>query len=284
MSKHEKTTGLLLVLLVAPAAWPQAGTSTVRGLVRDQAQAVIPGAKVILNNTGTGVARESQTNSSGFYTFPAVTAGSYRITVESPGMTKFEGNLQVQTAQDASVDVMLQVATGTITVDVKDVTPMVQAEGPSLGHVLERQRIEQLPGLGRGYQNLLQTVPGVTWSTHGHGIGGRMQAYGLPTGSNMIVLDGAPINETYEGWDMPRTPDLDTLQEIKVEVNNSSARYSRPSAVIMATRSGTNQFHGSLFENNRNSGYGVARQRQDNFLKPPFTNRNEFGATAGGPL
>src|ERR1051326_7463342 len=281
MAKHYR---LLLALLIPIAGWPQAGTSTIRGVVRDQAQAVIPGAKVTLTNTGTAVARESQTNSSGFYTFPAVTAGAYRITVESPGMNKFEGSLQVQIAQDASVDVVLQVATGVISVDVKDVTPIVQTDSPSLGHVLERQRIEELPGLGRGYQNLLQTVPGVTWSTHGHGIGGRMQAYGLPAGSNMIVFDGAPINETYEGWDMPRTPDLDTLQELKVEMNNSSARYSRPSAVIMSMRSGTNQFHGSLFENNRNSGYGVARQRQDNYVKPPFTNRNEFGATAGGPL
>ncbi len=105
MTKH---CCLLVGLLVPMAAWPQAGTSTIRGLVRDQAQAVIPGAKVTLTNMGTAVARESQTNSSGFYTFPAVTAGSYRIAVESPGMNKFEGNLQVQTAQDASVDVVLQ--------------------------------------------------------------------------------------------------------------------------------------------------------------------------------
>ena len=276
--------GLILPLFMAPAAWPQAGTSTIRGMVRDQAQAIIPGASVTLTNTATGVARANLTNSSGLYTFPAVAPGSYRITVEFPGMQKFEGNLQVQTAQDASVDVALRVAAETATVDVKDVTPMMQTDNSSLGHVLERQRIEELPGLGRGYQNLLQTVPGVTWSTHGHGIGGRMQAYGMQAGTNTIMLDGAPINETYEGWDMPRTPDLDTLQEIKVEVNNSSARYSRPSAVIMVTRSGTNQFHGSLFENNRNSAYGVARQRQDSYQKPPFTNRNEFGATAGGPL
>src|ERR1043165_890059 len=116
---------LLIALLMPMAAWPQAGTSTIRGVVRDQAQAVIPGAKVMLTNTGTAVARESQTNSSGFYTFPAVTAGAYRITVESPGMNKFEGNLQVQISQDASVDVVLQVATGVISVDVKDVTPIV---------------------------------------------------------------------------------------------------------------------------------------------------------------
>jgi hypothetical protein len=222
------------------------------------------------------VARESQTNESGFYTFPAVTAGQYRIMVEHAGMQKFEGNLQVQTAQDASVDVSLQIATGVISVDVKDVTPMMQTDNPSLGHVLERQRIEELPGIGRGYQNLLQTVPGVTWSSHGRGVGGRMQAYGMQNGANMISLDGAPINETYEGWDMPRTPDLDTLQEIKVEVNNASAKYSRPTAVVMSTRSGTNLFHGSVFENQRNS-YFSSRRRQDVFAKAPLDNRNEFG-------
>src|SRR4030095_4799273 len=277
MLKHVQTCGVLLTLLVVPVAWPQGGTSTVRGLVRDQVQAVIPGAKVTLTNTGTAVARESQTNESGLYVFPAVTPGPYRISVEFPGLQKFEGNLQVQTSQDASVDVALQVATGVTSVEVQDVTPMMQTDSPSLGHVLERQRIEELSGLGRGYQNLLQTVPGVTWSSHGHGVGGRMQAYGLPTGSNMIVLDGAPINETYEGWDMPRTPDLDTLQEIKVEVNNSSAKYRGTTSVIMSTRSGTNQFHGSLFENQRNS-YFAARRRQDVFLKAPLDNRNEFGA------
>src|SRR5262245_14623908 len=114
MAKHYR---LLLGLLIPMAAWPQAGTSTVRGVVRDQAQAVSPGARVTLTNTGTSVARESQTNSAGFYTFPAVTPGAYRVSVESPGMNKFEGNLQVQTAQDTSVDVILQVATGVISVD-----------------------------------------------------------------------------------------------------------------------------------------------------------------------
>src|ERR1044071_9425254 len=116
---------LLVVLLFPLTAWPQAGTSTIRGLVRDQAQAAVPGAAVTLTNTGTGVARANVTNNSGFYTFPSVTAGAYRITVESPGMSKFEGDLQVQIAQDASVDVVLQIATSATSVDVKDVTPIM---------------------------------------------------------------------------------------------------------------------------------------------------------------
>src|SRR5262249_17941678 len=148
MRKQAQICAVLLTLLVAPVAWAQGGTSTVRGIIRDQAQAVIPGAKVTLTNTGTTVARESQTNESGLYVFPAVTPGPYRISVEFPGLQKFEGNLQVQTSQDASVDIAMQVATGVTTVDVKDVTPMTQTDSPSLGHVLERQRIEELPGLG----------------------------------------------------------------------------------------------------------------------------------------
>src|SRR5580765_3638515 len=179
-AKHCFWTVFLALLLAPMAAWPQAGTSTIRGLVRDQAQAVIPGAKVTLTNTGTNVARESLTNESGLYVFPAVTAGPYRVTVEFAGMQKFEGNLQVQISQDASVDVALQVATGATTVDVKDVTPLVQVDGPSLGHVLERQRIEQLPINGRSYQGLLATVPGVD-ST------GIPQAYGMRTNTSVTL-------------------------------------------------------------------------------------------------
>jgi hypothetical protein len=275
---------ITLLLLGTAAAWSQVGTATVRGSVRDQVQAVIPTARVTLTNTATNVARETLTNQAGLYTFPAMIPGAYRLTVEVPGMQKFEGNLQVLTAQDVTVDVVMTLAQAVTQVDVKDVTPVLQTDSPALGHVLERQRIEELPGLGRGYQNLLQTVPGVVWSTHGHGVGGMMHGYGLLNGSNQLVFDGTPIYEDWEGWDMPRQPDLDTIQELHVEVNNSSARYARPTSVIMSMRSGTNQFHGSMFENNRNSGYGVARQRQDTFTKAPFTNRNEYGFTVGGPV
>ena len=91
-------------------------------------------------------------------------------------MQKFEGNLTVQVQQDPVVDIALQVGGTATTVEVQDVTPMVRMDSPSLGQSLERQRIEQLPVNGRGYQNLLVTVPGVQWSSHGHGIGGRCRA------------------------------------------------------------------------------------------------------------
>jgi len=275
---------ILVAVFLPPAAWPQGGNSTVRGSVRDQVQAVVPAATVTLTNTNTNVARTSQSNEAGIFVFPGVIPGSYRLVAEFSGMQRFEGNLTVQTAQDATVDIVLQVAQAATTVEVRDVTPLVQSDSPALTQTLERQRIEQLPVLGRGYQNLLQTVPGLVYSNHGHQTGGRPLAYGLQVGSTQLTMDGNPLTEEHEGWDVARLPDLDAIQELHVEVNNSSAKYARPTTVVMSSRSGTNAFHGALFYNNRNSGYGVARRREDYYAKAPYVNRNEYGLSAGGPL
>ena len=270
-------TLFIVSILSAVTAWSQASSTTVRGTVHDQAQAVVPQASVKLTNTDTNVLHETKTNEAGLYVFPGLTPGPYRLAVESPGMQAFEGALTVQVQQDAVVDVVLQLGQTATQVEVKDVTPMVQTDNPTLGHVLERQRIEQLPINGRGYQALLQTVPGID-ST------GIPQAYGLRTNSSATLFDGAQVNEVWEGWDFGRPPGLDAISEVNVEVNNSSAKFARPTTIMLSSKSGTNQLHGSLFETNRNSGYGTARRRQDTFTKAPYSNRNEFGASMGAPV
>ena len=115
-------------------------------------------------------------NEAGIYVFPGVIPGSYRLVGEFAGMQKFEGNLTVQTSSDLSVDITLSVAQAVTNVQVHDVTPIMQTDSSSLSSTLERQRIEELPLLGRGYQNLLQTVPGLVYSNHGHQTGGRALA------------------------------------------------------------------------------------------------------------
>src|SRR5262245_1604562 len=270
--------GPVSILLFLPSLlWGQASNSTVRGTVRDQAQAVIPSAEVSLGNTDASVARSPLSHEAGQYAFPGVTPGPYRITVESPGMQRFEGNLTVMVQQDAVVDVALQVGQTTSTVEVADVTPLLQTDSPVLGQVLERKRIEQLPINGRGYQALLATVPGIDAT-------GRVQAYGLRPGSHTLTVDGAASNEVWEGWDFGRPPGLDSIEEFHVEVNNSSAKFTRPTTIVLSSRSGTNRFRGAMFLTNRNSGYGVARRREDNYVKPPFLNRNEYGISAGAPV
>jgi hypothetical protein len=265
----------LVTSLLAPSAWPQASTATVSGTTRDQSGAVIPDASVTLTNKNTNSSSTSKTNEAGFYIFPGTLPGPYTLVIEAAGMQKFEGSLVVQVQQNAVVDVTLRVGQTATEVVVQDVTPLVQVDGPTLGHTLERTRIEQLPINGRALTTLLQTVPGQEGT----------RAFGLRNFSFEMVLDGAALADRYS-WNtvVARQPGLDSVQEFRVENNASSAKFARPTSIIVTTKSGTNQFHGTAFETNRNSGVGVARARQDSFTKAPFLNRNEFGVSAGGPV
>jgi hypothetical protein len=265
---------LVLALVIAPCAWPQASTGSVSGTVRDQSGAVIPGAAVVLTNTETNVKSRTPTNETGFYMLPGVTPGSYRLEIEQPGMQKFEVAATVQVARSIVIDPVLKPGQTSTTVEVQDVTPMVTVDSPALAHVLERARIEQLPINGRSLTSLLVTIPGMEGE----------RAYGMRSGSQEMVLDGSMMADRLWGGFERRQPGLDSIQEFKVENNNSSAKYTRPTTILASTKSGTNQIHGSLFETNRNNGVGKARQRQDSYKKAPFLNRNEFGASAGGPV
>lgn len=262
------------IVLGALPCLPQASTGSVSGTVRDQSGAVIPGASVSLTSTATNVTSRTITNEAGLYRFPGVVPGPYRLAVEAPGMQKFEAHLTVQVQQSAVVDVMLRVGATVAEVVVQDVTPLVTVDSPTLGRVLERLRIEQLPINGRFVTTLLQTVPGMEGT----------RAWGLREGSHEMVLDGAPMSDRLWGGTIRRPPGLDTIQEFKVENNASSARFTRPTTIVLSTRSGSNEFHGSLFETHRNNAIGKARRRQDFYSKPPQLIRNEFGASAGGPL
>lgn len=264
----------LVLALVTPSAWPQASTATVSGTTRDQTGAVIPTASVTLTNRNTNIALKTTTNATGFYMFPGTLPGPYSLVVEASGMQRFEGTLTVQVQQSAVVDVVLRVGQTVTEVSVLDVTPLLQVSSPTLGHVLERKRIEQLPINGRNITTLLQTVPGMEGT----------RAFGLREGSYEISLDGSSQMDRNYGGVFNRQPGLDSIQEFKVENNSSSAKFTRPTSLILTTKSGTNQFHGSIFETNRNNAIGTARARQDVFTKAPFLNRNEFGASAGAPV
>jgi hypothetical protein len=263
-----------VLLCTASLLCGQSSTATVNGTVRDQTGAVIPGATVRLAGEATGVTSRTTTNDAGFYVFPSVVPGPYRMTVESTGMQTYEATLTLQVQQSAVVDAVLKPAATATQVEVMDVTPMVTVDNPTLGHVLERQRIEQLPINGRFITSLLVTVPGMEGS----------RAYGEREGSQEFVLDGAALSDRNTGGNIRRPPGLDTIQEFKVETNNSSAKFNRPTTIIMSTKSGTNDLHGAAFWTHRNNAIGKARQRQDFYSKPPQLIRNEFGVSSGGPV
>jgi len=124
---------LVIALVVAPWAWPQASSSTVRGTVRDQGQAVVPRTKVTLTNTATTVERSTLTNEAGVFVFPGMFPGPYNLTAESPGMKKYEASLTLQAQQDAAIDVAMEVGQTLTQVEVRDVTPLVVSDNATLG-------------------------------------------------------------------------------------------------------------------------------------------------------
>ena len=267
--------GIFLIVLMAASAWPQASTGQASGTVRDQSGAVLPDVTVTLNNTSTNITSKTTTNVEGYFVFPGLVSGQYLLSVESAGMEKFQANLTVQVGQSTVVPVTMKVGMTTAEVSVQEVNSMVQTDNAALGDTLEHTRIEQLPLNGRTVMTLLQTVPGMEGT----------RSFGIREASEDVVLDGATIMDR-TGWNIvnPRQPGLDSIQEFTVISNAGSAKYARPTSIVMSTKNGTNQLHGAAFETNRNNGYGLARSRTDYYTKPPFLNRNEFGVSAGGPV
>ncbi|MBI3207971.1 MAG: carboxypeptidase regulatory-like domain-containing protein [Candidatus Solibacter usitatus] len=264
-----------LACLLAAPLYPQSSTGSVRGTIRDQSDAVIPNAAVTLMNVGTNVRFKVATNAAGLYVFPAVTPGPYRLLVESPGLQKFDATVTVQVQQPTYVDAVLNVSSEAVVVSVRDVTPVVKTE-MSLGHVLDRRGIEQLPINGRSIVNLLVTVPGLETA--------QIRSYGVRQGAHDFMLDGAALSDPVDGEGANiRPPGLDTIQEFLVENNAPSAKFSRPTSIIMTTRSGSNSWHGSLFETLRNNAFGKARAKTDLGTLPTLI-RNEYGGTIGGPV
>jgi len=250
---------------------------SVRGTVHDQSGAVVPNADVTLTNVGTNVASKGKSNENGIYVFPAIAPGQYHVKMEAAGLQPYQATLTVQVQQSTTADAVLQVGTETTTVVVRDIVPVTSVDTMSLGHVLERRRIEQLPLNGRSITGLLATVPGME--------GGQSRAYGTRVGATDYFLDGAAMSDPVDGEGTTiRPPSLDTVQEFAVENNAPSAKFSRPTSVVLTTKSGTNQLHGTLFETNRNNAYGKARSKDDLGSTFPKLIRNEYGGTAGGPV
>ncbi|MCU0246945.1 MAG: carboxypeptidase regulatory-like domain-containing protein, partial [Bryobacter sp.] len=254
----------------------QSGTGTIQGVVQDASGAVVPGAKIELTHLATTRVYQVESNAAGLFTQPGLTIGDYTARVLAAGFKPWEGKLTLLAGQVAQLRVEVVIGSSATEITVAgDVTNLVVTESATLGQITERSRIEQLPLNGR----LLTSLVGVTTP----GLDGD-RVFGLRETAFEYMQDGAVLKNRDTGGHTGRPPGLDTVQEFKVETNNSSARFNRPASVQVVTRSGTNEWHGSLFETARNNGIGVARRRQDFYDKPPQLIRNEFGGSFGGPV
>lgn len=269
---------LTLVCLMAVAsstAFPQASTAILTGTVHDQSNAVIVGAKLTLTNRNTGTKSETASNQSGLYVFPGIIPGAYELEATSAGMDHYIANFNADVAQKLTIDPVLKPGSTSTTVEVKDVTPLVNLTDSIDSHLIENQDIDQIPRFGRQISSITAIVPGFA---------GTYQADGLRYGSTDWSLDGGPLVSRSRGTVENRQPGIDSIQELSIDTNNVSAKYNSPVAIIISTKSGTNQVHGSIFETIQNSGIYYARQRNQGNASPAYSNINEFGASIGGPV
>ncbi len=293
--------GLLVMLLsvaglIAPVAMAQQATANVNGVVKDPSGAAIANAQVELTNVNTGVVRKTTTNSSGIYTFPSVVPGAYSMQATASGFTTVsQPPVTLQVGQTAAFDFQLTVGATTSTVTVTAAAPALEFSTSELGTVVTPKQMNDLPLNGRNFTELLTITPGVANINTDQNSGGGGGWNGASIGqfsfpavngarnrSNLFILDGSNDLNTLSGT-YNYAPIVDAIQEFKSQGHNDLAEYggAAGATVSVVTKSGTNQFHGALWEYLRNqvmdsTGYFAKTQAP--------LRQNQFGASVGGPL
>lgn len=263
---------------------------TISGNVTDPTGAVVPGAKVTATETGTSFSRTATTNKNGQYVIPNLRPTRYSLTVEAKGFKKaVQKGITLQANQSATVEIHLQLGSTVQAVTVTGGAPLVNTTTQTLNSVVGQQRMMELPLNGRHALQLLNLVPGVsgvsmaTVTSQGTLPGsGRTNINGSRDNETSYSLDGANFTDQYYNTNIP-FPFPDALQEFSVQTNDYSARYggNAGGVVNVVTKSGTNKFHGDLFEFVRNP---VFNARPWDANSRDVIKRNQFGGTFGGPV
>src|SRR5580700_2956747 len=286
---------LVLLSLVPCQSFAQVDTGTISGTIKDTSGGVVAGAKVTLINEGTGVSITTTSGSQGEYVFSPVKIGHYSLSAEFRGFQKVQqNNVTVDVQQKVLVDIALPPGQATEVVVVNAAPPALQTQDASVGQVIEERAVNALPLNGRNFTFLAQLSAGVTQDqadTRGLGASGSFAANGLRPAQNNYLLDGLDNNanlvDFLNGTAYAVRPPVDAIQEFKVETNNYSAESGRSAgAVLNATiKSGSNQFHGNVWEFFRNDKLDAANFFENSGGIPKGEYRqNQFGFTFGGPI
>ncbi len=282
-------------LLLAGAMSAQTFYGSLVGNVNDASGADVPQANVILINLGTTDRRTAQTDGTGNYQFVNLPPGRYRVEVEKSGFRRFAREpITVEVQSAVRIDVVMQVGELNQVVEVTAQTPLLQTENASLGQVVEARKVLEMPLNGRNVFSLVSLVPGVV-------PGG--QSGTTPTGTNPFAwanfqigggqanqsasyIDGAPVNTAYVNQ-TALVPTQDSVLEFRVQTNNLGPEFGRMAGGVinLATKSGSNSFHGSAYEflRNRSLNGNTFFNNRAGVQRPAFS-QNQFGVNLGGPV
>ena len=294
---------LAILLTVSGPAWSQ--NASLQGVVNDPSSGVIISASVGAANRDTGLRQVAKTNGTGAYTFASLPPGRYQITAEAPGFrTAAQENVVLQVGQSARLDFSMELGDSRQSVIVEGSQQVLQATDGSVSTVVDRRFVENLPLNGRSFQNLFQLTPGVVVASTSFYDQGQFNVNGQRADANYYTVDGVSANFGINagplgqsgGGALPALTALggfngfasvDAVQEFRIQTSTFSPEYGRtPGAQIsISTRSGTNQFHGSLFDYFRNDKLDANDWFANQQSKArPKERQNDFGGVMGGPL
>jgi hypothetical protein len=279
----------MLAVLSASLALAQSGNSTISGIVRDASESAIPTAKIKIVNVETGVQSHTVTNSAGLYRAGALVPGTYRMEADAVGFAHLtRGPLTLQVSQTLEIDLTLQVGQQNATVNVVEAAPVTESQSSNIAQAVNRQMLEGLPLPNRAASSLAALAPGVVMIDPGTGTAENYPVFSVAGGrarNQNFTLDGGNVSNAV-GLTRPQqltSLPVDAMQEFRVIANNYSAEFghSTGGVITMSTRSGTGQYHGSLFESLQNDVFNAR-----NFFaatRPPIR-LNQYGASLGGPI
>ncbi len=278
--------------LAGSSLWGQS-TSTIYGTVKDSGGAVIASAKVIATNQGTGIAYTGQTDGTGNYQITGLPPGTYRIEASAPSMQKkIVTGMQVEISRNIQQNFALAVAATSQEVTVSAETPIIESSTMTVGQVISQKTVQEVPLNGRHFVDLGLLVPGsvtppqsgfLTAPLRGQG-SFAFNTAGQREDTVNFMINGINLNDMVQNQ-ITFQPSINTVSEFKVDNQTYSAEFGRNSGAIVniATRSGTNKFHGEVFEFLRNEAMDARNYFQTSGRKAPFK-RNNFGISLGGPI
>jgi hypothetical protein len=297
--KHLKGLFLLaLIFAIANPLFGQTALTSLRGTVTDPGGGVVPGAQVLLENPALGTRVSRTTDASGAYEFPQIAPGRYKITVTAAGFGTQSKEAELLVNQPATVNFTLSVQASKETVEVSSEAQTLNLTDATIGNSVGNSTIEALPMEGRNVPDLLSLQPGVLYLGRqiNQDLDSRSGAVaGARSDQSNVTLDGVDNNDQRQGYAFTGVlrSTLDSVEEFRVTTTNSNAEDGRSSGaqVVLVTKSGTNNLHGSAYEYNRNA----AAVANDTFLKaaelesglpnkPGALIRNTFGGSLGGPI
>jgi len=281
----------ILVLAVSGTAWSQTVQGVITGTITDPTGAVVPNATVTITNIGTNISQKTTTNGEGEYRFPLVPPGAYTIEVKAANFAEVRTTgIVVEASQTVPFSVKLQLAKASEIIEVTSQTPLVQTATSDLGMQVNSETIQNAALVDR---DVFGTLPFMA-TTVAPGIDGMPSSGGARESGTSYLLNGADDNNNFSEGAVGTYPPLESVEDFSIITNSMSAQYGRGAGAVVSAnqKSGTNKFHGVLYEQNRNATLNA----NDFFYNRDLGNsggtlpsrpkyiKNQFGGTVGGPI